>query len=644
MARRNVNLYWLRPDELSAYRGNSILLVDPKGRMGSGMEGFYLRQTRFLSRLVMKLGGEEPSFASANPVEAHSLISYHLAPSPAGAAAGPAPGDAAKAGGEIAQKGIEIQVNRYVGGGLHQDVHVTNHAMAPAAVALTWEIAADFADQTEAQSGERQQNAPVSQAWTKHPDGGEVEFRYRHPDLAHATIVRFSGSGEFVEGLGVVACTFDLAPREARTLGVDVIAVFLGERIEPAYGLDGVVIGEGEAEAVHEAWDAGCVRLSVTNPLVQAAWDRAAADLGSLHLLEGEGEERFTPAAGVPNYIALFGRDTLMASWQSALLNPATLRGTLGLIGKWNATETDDKYDAQPGKVMHQRQLSPLALLGLKPFLHYYGDYSASGLFLLGLATDLAHSGDTAFFRSMRDKALGTLEWMDRDGDADGDGFYEYQTRAGTSGTKNQGWKDSGQAILYEDGRMVADPIAVCEVQGLYYAAKQAIGLAFAAIGEHGRGAELLAEADALKRRFNERFWMEDERFFALALDPDKRAVRSIASNPGACLAYGIVDADKAAAVAERLMAPDMFSGWGIRTLSSAHPAYNPLAYHLGTIWPFANAVAGYGLARYGFASDLHRVARAQFEATELFHMDRLPEVFGGHPRDRRHPHPGVYP
>jgi len=642
--RTDVNLYWLRPGELSAYRGHSILVVDPTGCIGSGTQGFYLHKTRFLSRLALKVGGKDPVFVSANPVEPHSLISYHLAPSPAGRAAGPTPGDKDSSGGEIAEKGIEIQVNRYVGGGLHQDVHVTNHGMAPTKVTLAWEVAADFADQSEAQSGKRQQNAPVAQAWTPQPGGGEVTFRYLHPDLAHATIVRFSGSDAFLEGLGVVGCTIDLAPQETRTLGIDIVPIFLGEIVPPFHGLDGAIASDAPAWQVRDAWNAGCARLSVGNPVVQAAWDRAEADLGSLHLLEGEGEERFTPAAGVPNYIALFGRDALMASWQSALLNPATLRGSLGLIGKWNATETDDKFDAQPGKVLHQRQRSPLALLGLKPFLHYYGDYTAAGLFLLGLATDLAHSGDTAFFRSMGDKALGTLEWMDRDGDADGDGFYEYQTRAGAQGTKNQGWKDSGQAILHADGRMVADPIAVCEVQGLYFAAKQAMGLAFMAVGEHGRGAELLAQADALKRRFNDVFWMQEERFLALALDPDKCKVRSIASNPGACLAYGIVDDDKAGVVAERLMAPDMFSGWGIRTLSSLHPAYNPLAYHLGTVWPFANAVTAYGLARYGLVEALHRVAKAQFDATEVFHLDRLPEVFGGHPRDARHPHPGVYP
>ncbi len=592
----------------------------------------------------MRVNDEEPHFVSANPVEPHFMISYHLAPSPAGADAGPPPENKEDSGGEKARKGIEIQVNRFVGGGLHLDVHVTNRGLAEATVSLGWELAADYADQQETQQGERQQKAPVTLEWTRHYHGGEVAFRYHHPELPHGTIVRFTGPADFAEGLGTVSCALDLAPQQTRTLGIDVSPVFKGERIDPFYGLDGVIRDGCPADQVRQEWNAGCVELRAANPVVQTAWDRAAADLGSLHLLEGEGPERFTPAAGIPNYTGLFGRDTLVAAWQSALLNPATLRGTLRLIGKWNAREYDDRYDAQPGKVLHQRQLSPLALLGKNPFLHYYGDYSAPGLFLLGLATDLAQSGDTAFFLSMRDKALATLEWMDRDGDSDHDGFYEYQTRAGKSGTKNQGWKDSSQAILHADGRMVDDPIAVCEVQGLYYVAKQAMALTFAAVGEHARATDLRAQADALKRRFNDRFWLEEERYIALALDPDKRPVRSIASNPGSCLAYGIVDADKAQAVADRLMAPDMFSGWGIRTLSSEHPAYNPLAYHLGTVWPFENAGTGFGLKRYGFDSAMHRLAKGLFDASQLFHLDRLPEVFGGHPRDRRHPHPGIYP
>ncbi|MGH6991762.1 MAG: amylo-alpha-1,6-glucosidase, partial [Caulobacteraceae bacterium] len=495
-----------------------------------------------------------------------------------------------------------------------------------------------------AQSGKRRQSAPIEEAWTKAADGGEVAFRYGHPDLAHACLVRFSGPGRFTHQEGLVSCTVALDTQQTQTLSIDVVPVFCGERIEPMYGLDGALAGESAADAVLEEWEGGCARLAVSNPIVQSAWDRAAADLGALQLLEGEAEERFTPAAGVPKYIALFGRDTLMSGLQSALLNPATLRGSIRLLAKWNAETYDDAYDAQPGRVLHQRQLSPLALLGEQPLIHYYGDYSAPGLFLLGLAAAFAQSGDKAIFLSMREKALATLEWMDRDGDVDHDGFYEYQTRAGERGTKNQGWKDSDQAILTAEGRMVEDPIAVCEIQGLYFAAKQAMGAAFEAAGEPERGAELLSQASELKRRFNQRFWMEEEGFLALALDPQKRQVKSIASNAGACLAYGIVDADKAQAIAERLMGKDMYSGWGIRTLSSEHPAYNPLAYHLGTVWPFANALTGLGLKRYGFSGAQHRLAKGLFGASQVFHLDRLPEVFGGHPRDARHPHSGVYP
>ena len=232
---------------------------------------------------------------------------------------------------------------------------------------------------------------------------------------------------------------------------------------------------------------------------------------------------------------------------------------------------------------------------------------------------------------------------MDRYGDIDGDGFYEYRTRA-KKGIKNQGWKDSSQAILYPDGAYVHDPIAVAEVQGLFYAAKQSLACALAALGERERAAKLLDEAAGLKQRFNARFWMPDLGFLALALDPEKNPVKTIASNAGLCLATGIVDEDKAAAVVDRLMRPDMFSGWGVRTLSSEHPAFNPLSYHLGSVWPVSNAHACVGFKRYGFNAELHRLAKAAFDATALFDFDRLPEVFGGHERGRQWPHPGLYP
>ncbi len=206
---------------------------------------------------------------------------------------------------------------------------------------------------------------------------------------------------------------------------------------------------------------------------------------------------------------------------------------------------------------------------------------------------------------------------MDRDGDRDGDGFYEYATKAGSWGEKNQGWKDSGDAILYEDGQDGRKSDRCVEVQGCYYAAKQLMGLAFASVGEERRAAELLAQAERLKQRFNETFWMPEHQYFALALDPDKQLVRTIAADPGQCLVYGIIDDDKAEAVAARLMMPDLFSGWGVRTLSTRHPTFNPFAYHLGSVWPASNGMIGFGLKRYGFNSQLHRWPRGSSTPAE---------------------------
>jgi len=599
------------------------------------------------TRLASAFAGVAPAFASANAVDHHFIIAYHLAPSPAGRSAGPTPQDDSSTGGEIVQKGIEVQVNAFCGGGLRLDILVTNHALVDTTVTLTLELEADFADLSEAQSGKRQQRSRVERRWLPAENiasadrGGELQLAYQHPDLHLATRIRLCGADELIDRGDAVDCRLDLPPRDPRLLSVEVVPVFEGEAVEPFYGQDGACAADAPATWARREWLEGCAQLSAASPVVQAAWERAVSDLASLQLLDGPGAEPFMIVAGIPNYTGLFGRDAYVSALQTAVLNPATLRGTLQVVSRWNAQTTDDRYDAQPGKVLHQRERGPLARLGKTPFLHYYGDHSGPGLFLLAAAAELAHTGDLEFFRSLRDNLLGTLEWME--GNADDEGFYPYLTRA-PQGLKNQGWKDSGDAILYPDGRMVNAPIAMCDIQGLYYAGKQAIALAFAAAGERTRADRLLAEARELKRRFNERFWMPAERYFAIALDPDKRQVRTVASDPGACLAYGIVDQDKAPAVAERLMAPDMFSGWGIRTLSSQHPAFNPFAYHLGSIWPSPNSITAYGLKRYGFDAAMHTVAAGLFAASRVFDLDRLPEVFGGHARDARHPHPGLYP
>ena len=647
LALRDVNRCSVRPTDLITHRGYAVLVTDTRGWISGEKEGFFLHQTRYLSHFTMKIDGAKPKFVSANTVDHHFLTAYHLARSPAGKSAGPEPDDETSTGGEIVEKAIELQINAFVGNGLHLDVIVTNHALESATVSVLLDFKADFADLNEAQAGKRQQIGLVERIWNS--DGthsgkeahGDLALRYKHPDLQLGARIRIVGGDALTDTGDAVACTVSLRPQEPRIIAIDLMPVFDGELVEPFFGRDGTFDHKARATQIRQRWLEGCAIVSAANPVVQAAWDQAVSDLASLQLLDGPDDEPYMIIAGVPNYTGLFGRDAYVTSLQTAGLTPATLRGSLQAVSRWNATATDDHLDAEPGKVLHQRQRGPLAQLGLSPFLHYYGDHSTPGLFLIAAAADLAHTGDLDAFRSLKDKLLGTLAWME--GNADEDGFYPYQTRS-KQGLKNQSWKDSGDAVLYPDGRMVKDPIAMSDIQGLFYAGKQAIALAFAVEGDGDRSAKLLSEAAALKRRFNVRFWMPEENYFAIALDPEGNQVKSVASDPGACLAYGIVDDEKTAAVADRLLANDMFSGWGIRTLSSRHPAYNPFAYHLGSIWPSPNAISAFGLMRYGFVNSMHKVAEGLFAATQVFDLDRLPEVFGGHARDARHPHPGLYP
>ena len=644
---RDVNRCSVRPTDLITHRGYAVLVTDTKGWIGGGKEGFFFHQTRYLSHFGITIDGTDPKLISANTVDHHFLTAYHFARSPAGRAAGPTPEDDSSTGGEIVQKGIELQINTFVGDGLHLDVILTNHALVPTSVSVSLIFKADFADLNEAQAGKRQQDGLVERVWSGadprkgQAAQGELAFHYKHPKLRLGARLTIAGGDALTDTGEAVACEVMLTPHVSRIISVDLMPVFDGVLIKPFFGQDGTFSQEARATEARQSWLHGCAILTADNPVVQAAWDQAVSDLASLQLLDGPDSEPYMIIAGVPNYTGLFGRDAYVTSLQTAALTPATLRGSLQAVSRWNATTTDDHLDGQPGKVLHQRQRGPLAQLGLTPFLRYYGDHSTPGLFLIAAAADLAHTGDLDAFRALKDKLLGTLAWMEENANAEG--FYPYQTRS-KQGLKNQSWKDSGDAVLYPDGRMVKDPIAMADVQGLMYAGKQAVALAFDVAGEHARAAKLISEAAALKERFNARFWMPEENYFAIALDPDGKQVRSVASDPGCCLAYGIVDDNKVAAVADRLLAEDMFSGWGIRTLSSRHPAFNPFAYHLGSVWPSPNSMAAYGLMRYGFVEHMHRVAECLFAASQVFDLDRLPEVFGGHTRDGRHPHPGLYP
>jgi glycogen debranching enzyme len=531
-----------------------------------------------------------------------------------------------------------------VGQGLHEDVELTNHGETEARLELAWELDADFADLMEVRGSKRQQEAPIDRHW-QGEGSGELRFEYQHPQLRRGSLFRFAGGDvapRYEEGR--VVYSFTLGPQARRRFCLKVMPEVEGRVVEPVYGCDAFGATVAPVDHMRRAWTARATRLRTSHPGVQQTWDRAAADLAALGLGDGATPAELTvPAAGIPPYVALFGRDALTVAGQSLLLSPVLAEGTLRLLARHLGTKDDDFYDEQPGRVAQQVRDDPLALLGITTWLHYYGDYAAPCAYLVLLGGYHLITGNKERTREFLEPARRVLGWLDERADLDGDGFLEYQTRS-PQGQEHQGWKDSGDAVRHKDGSEAEPPIAASEIQGYWYAGMLLMAEVFLAMGEPARAFELFSQAAGLRRRFNERFWMPDERFIAFALDSEKRQVKSIASNAGHCLATGIVDHRYAGDVVARLMQADMFSGWGIRTLSANHPAYNPLKYHLGSVWPVENATMAFGMKRYGFSEECNAVAKGMFDAAVLFEHHRLPETFGGHQRDERHPHPGIYP
>jgi glycogen debranching enzyme len=330
--------------------------------------------------------------------------------------------------------------------------------------------------------------------------------------------------------------------------------------------------------------------------------------------------------------VAPFGRDSLVTACQCLLVNPQIAHGTLTALAALQAQADDPWRDSDPGKIPHEVRNGELSRMGTIPHSPYYGTVDATPLFVIVAAEYFRWTADLELLRALRPALDAALAWIDRHGDCDGDGFVEYRSRS-PAGLRNQGWKDSPDSILHADGTPAEGPIALVEVQGYVYAAKTRIAAVYDALSDERRASELRAQAGALRRAFNAAFWDEHQGTFVLALDGRKRAVASVTSNPGHCLYCGIVDSAKAAAVSERLMAPDMFSGWGIRTLSAKSPGYNPMSYHNGSVWPHDNAIIAAGLKRYGYSQAAERVAAAVFELAARARDQRLAELYCGFAR-----------
>jgi glycogen debranching enzyme len=388
------------------------------------------------------------------------------------------------------------------------------------------------------------------------------------------------------------------------------------------------------ADELERQWMARATALTSANEDLYRLYRQSVEDIGALRLHDHDSApDVWIPAAGVPWFVTIFGRDSLIVSLQNMLVYPGFARGTLKKLAELQATERDDWRDAEPGKIPHEIRFGELAHLDLIPHTPYYGTADATALYLIVLHEAWKWLGDQDLLREFRDAALRCLEWIDRDGDLDGDEFQEYQTRS-RQGYENMGWKDAGDAVVYPDGTLVKGPKALCELQGYTFDAWMRSAELFDLLGEPGQAATLRAKAARLQTRFEDRFWCEDVGYYAFALDGDKQTVKTIASNTGHCLWSGLVRPDRAGRVVQRLVQPDMWSGWGIRTLSALNPAYNPFSYQCGSVWPHDNALIAMGFKRYGFAAEAARVARDISEAASRFASYRLPELYAGVQRE----------
>ena len=460
-------------------------------------------------------------------------------------------------------------------------------------------------------------------------DGNSIRFRYLGLDrVRRITQVEFAPPPDRVEERddGVLA-TFRvrLGAYQTKLFGVTVLPIVEPQLPQPKE----FDVAVHELRRSYEEWERDSTQVVTDNEVYDQMLNRCLRDLRALYTTTSDGAFL---AAGIPWYVTLFGRDSMIASHQMLMISPEPARQVLEILAASQGTKEDDWRDEQPGKILHELRTGELARAGIVPHSPYYGSVDSTPWFLILLGQYFRWTGDEAFVRSMLPNAEAALGWIDRYGDLDGDGFVEYETRS-PSGIRNQGWKDSWDSVVHADGRLAEPPIALAEVQAYVYLAKLRIADAFSALGYRSRASDLVEQAATLRKRFNEAFWMEDEGFFAGALDADKRQVRTIVSNPGHGLYCDIVDREKAELLSRRLLTSDMFSGWGIRTMSMEAAAYNPMSYHNGSVWPHDNALIAAGLKRYGFPRWTNRVATALFDAAIYADYLRLPELFCGFTR-----------
>jgi glycogen debranching enzyme len=604
------------PSTITINRDDRVLVCQPDARVLGEADGFFTRDTRFVSGYDLWINGRRPILLASAPIQSFSSRFEFT-------------NDATvDSFGLIDRQSLALRIDRTVADAIHEDIDIANYASRPVRLTIEIAVLSDFADIFDVKRGEIVRRGELNSRWFR--SRGELRATYINRDFRRELIVaveRASSPAQFANGRLVFVATIPPKGVWHTCLKWNPVTR-AGQRpvTLPCNAVDAPIRSTGAARLPN-------VSIRTPNHTVDRAWDQAVRDLEALHL-EDPAFARgvFIPAAGVPWFVTLFGRDSLIVSMQGISGFPEFAKGALRRLSELQSTANDPERDMEPGKIPHEIRHGELAQLGILPYQPYYGTHDATSLFVIVLSYLYHWTGDVDLLRRYLPNAEAAIAWIDRYGDRDSDGFQEYKTRS-SHGYYNQGWKDAGDAIREADGSLAALPIGTCELQGYVFDAKNRMAEVYDVLDRPKDARRLRRQAQKLYDRVNEQFWWEEEGTYYLGLNGRKEPIRSVASNAGYLLQSGMVPPERAGRVVRRLMADDMWSGWGVRTLSSDHPAYNPFSYQCGSVWPHDNATIAGGFRRYGYDKEAAMVAKGIFDAAERLVALRLPELFSGLPR-----------
>jgi glycogen debranching enzyme len=605
--------------------GNTFVVSDERGDIEASATdptGLFSFDTRFLSKWILTVNGERLNPLSVDDIQ-YFESRFFLVPG---------------TGTVYVDSKLSVIRTRAVGTGFHEELRILNHDVEPTKLTVRIDAGSDFADLFEVKDA-----LEKTGQYSARVENGRLLLVYTRESFGRATMISSSEPAQIDEG--GLSFEFELEPHGAWETDLDVaigMAARGGPSDQPKY-VRGARTAKPHMDIDLERWLASAPRIECDWDPLKLTYRRSLVDLAALRFSPPIGSGKTLPAAGLPWFMTMFGRDSIFTSLQSLPFTPELAATTLRALGDWQGLRLDDFRDEDPGRILHEMRYGELTAFEERPHSPYFGNADATQLYVVLLDEYERWTGDRKLVRDLEREARAALAWIDDYADLQGNGYVSYKRRNEETGLENQCWKDSWDSISFRDGRLPDWPRATCELQGYAYDAKMRGARLAREIWKDRAFADALEKQAAdLKRRFNRDFWMDDDECFALALDRDGNQVDVVSSNIGHLLWSGIVDKSKAKAVVRHLMGPRLFSGWGVRTLAEGEARYNPIGYHVGTVWPFDNSFIAWGLRRYGFKDEAAMIAAGILDAAEFF-LGRLPEAFGGYERSETK-YPVQYP